>query len=237
METIDVRPAVIGMIEALGLGRHYHNLWWDKVSRRRSPWTNWSRENRVVFIHVPKNAGTSLYATFGMDVPDNTHCPVTGFLASDAKRYHDSYSFGFVRNPWDRMVSAFQYLKHKPISDDDKRWATQTLAPFDTFEDFMIAMERPIFRNRVVGWRHFKPQWHFLTNWSGRDAVNYVGRFETLAKDVEIIGQAIGVKPNLTFQNSTQREPYWTYYTAESRKRVAQIYAKDIARYGYAWKK
>ena len=235
MATIDVRPAVIGTIEALGMGRIYHNLWWDRVSRQRSPWTDWSQKNRVVFIHVPKNAGTSLYETFGMDVPDNTHCPVTGYLASDAARFHDSYSFGFVRNPWDRIVSAFQYLKHQPISDDDKRWATQTLAPFETFEDFMVAMERRSFRNRVVGWRHFKPQWHFLTDWSGRNAVNYIGRFETLAKDVDIIGDAIGVTPQLTLKNSTERKPYFNYYSPQSRRLVAKIYAKDITRYNYAW--
>ena len=133
MATLAFRPAVIGTIEALGIGRLYHNLWWDRVSRQRSPWTNWSRENRVVFIHVPKNAGTSIYEAFDMDIPDNTHCPVTGYLASDGDRFFDSFSFGFVRNPWDRMVSAFHYLKHKPISDDDKRWAAQMLAPFDTF--------------------------------------------------------------------------------------------------------
>lgn len=237
MATIDVRPTVIGSIEALGMGRIYHNLWWNRFSRKQSPWTDWSRENRVVFIHIPKNAGTSLYATFGMDVPENTHCPVTGYLASDAALFHDSFSFGFVRNPWDRMVSAFQYLKHKPISDDDKRWAAQTLAPFETFEDFMMALESARFRNRVVGWRHFKPQWHFLTNWAGHNAVNYVGRFENLAEEVDIIGNKIGVTPQLTIENSTQRKPYFNYYTPESRKRVAQIYAEDITRYGYTWRR
>jgi len=171
METIDVRPAVIGTIEALGIGRLYHNFWWDRVSRRHSPWTDWSRKNRVVFIHVPKNAGTSLYETFGMDVPENTHCPVTGYLASDAARYHDSYSFGFVRN----------------------------------------------------------------SDWSGRNAVDYIGRFETLAKDVDIIGDAIGVTPQLMFKNSTERKHYFNYYTPESRRLVARIYAKDISRYDYAW--
>jgi len=235
MSPKELRPAVIGSIQALGLGRAYHNMWWDRRSRRKSPWTDWAREHGVVFIHIPKNAGTSIYSTFGMDVPPNTHCPVAGFLAADAEAYRAAYSFGFVRNPWDRMVSAFHYLKEKPISDDDKRWATANLSDFETFQAFMAGLQNRNFRNRVLIWRHFKPQWHFLADWSGKDAVSFIGRYENLEADIAEIGEAIGVEPALTRENVTQKAHYSTYYTPESRALVERMYREDLQRYGYTF--
>jgi len=229
------RPAMTGTIQALGLGRYYHNYWWDRRSRKKSPWTDWARRHGVVFIHIPKNAGTSVYSTFGMDVPANTHCPVAGVLAVDADAFRAAYSFGFVRNPWDRIVSAFHYLKHKPISEDDKRWAAENLTEFETFEAFIAGMEKSSFRNRVLMWRHFKPQWHFLSDWSGKDAVSFIGRFESLEADIATIGAAIGITPELTRENVTKTADYSTYFTPAARDLVARIYAEDIARYGYAY--
>ena len=236
-QTIDVRPAVTGTIEALGIGRFYHNLWWNRDSRRQSPWTEWSRENRVVFIHVPKNAGTSLYAAFRHGC-SGQHALSRNWLSclGCSDRYHDSYSFGFVRNPWDRMVSAFQYLKHKPISDDDKRWAAQTARPVRHIRRL---------HDRDGTRRLSQPRRGMAAFQTAMAFPNRLGRAQRrrLRRTVRNLSRRCRNYRARDWRYATayarrtaqQRKPYFNYYTPESRRRVARIYSKDIARYGYTW--
>ena len=224
-----------GLVALCGLGRRYHDLWWRRQVRHHSPWTAWNREHGAVFVHVPKNAGTSMYATFGMEAPAHTHCPVTGYLASDRGAYLRAFSFAFVRDPFARAVSAFRYLKRQPIGEDDERWAEQHLGPFDDFESFAEALERPLFAAQVLSWRHFMPQWYFLADARGRERVGFIGRVETLGADVARIGERLALAPHLRHVNATGAKPVAPdAVDPRVRATIARLYAEDYRRYGYS---
>ena len=176
-----------------------------------------------------------MYSTFHMDVPEHTHCPPAGYIESDRARYYESFSFAFVRNPWDRMVSAFHYLKHVPKSDDDVRWASENLSSYACFGDFMQAMKSRSVALRIMSWRHFLPQSYFIYDVRGRKLVNYVGRFEILQEEVEYIGERIGIDPVLTRENATVKKDYRLHYTKSSRNLVERLYRNDINRFGYTF--
>lgn len=216
-----------------GLGGAYQNLWWRQRSRNRSPWTDWNREKRAVFVHVPKNAGTSVYASLDIKAPRETHCTAYGYKTSDPGAWQDAFTFGFVRNPWDRFVSAFHYLKHQPLSRDDAQWCQQVLSPFDDFSQFAIAMRDRSFRSSVLMWRHFSPQCYYFSDLRGHLIVDYLARFERISEEFEFLGKKLNVGVSEKRENAVERAPYQGYYDDTLRDIVGRVYARDIQLFGY----
>lgn len=68
-------------------------------------------KHKFVFVHIPKCAGVSIYHVFQTERKDQHHkrlCDLCAETRSTTKNY---FKFCFVRNPWDRMVSSFNYQK------------------------------------------------------------------------------------------------------------------------------
>ena len=76
-----------------------------------SPNLNINKENNFVFIHVPKTGGVSIRKSlFDQDIGPHTTA-LDQRIYMGKKKYNDFSVIAFVRNPWDRLVSAFFYLK------------------------------------------------------------------------------------------------------------------------------
>jgi hypothetical protein len=82
-----------------------------------------SHRHRFVFIAIPKNASTSIRAALGphSDVLSGDRDPYYHHVSASALRDHfaerewdwDGYfKFAVVRNPWERVVSQYRYLRH-----------------------------------------------------------------------------------------------------------------------------
>lgn len=217
-----------------GLGRPYQNRWWKRRVKKVDPWTDWNRAQKTVFIHIPKNGGTSMYNTFGMDHPPETHCPVVGYREADPERWAGAFKFAFVRNPWDRFVSAFHYLKRKPLSEDDRLWAEQVLSECEDFDAFMTRLRASrTFLGTVMMWRHFAPQWWYVTDEAGDMQVDHFGRFEDFAKEVGVIGDKLGIETEMVHENKVARAHYSDFYTPDSVDFVGRLYKGDIKRFSY----
>lgn len=221
-------------IYAAGFGRQYLNLWWSRRAGSVNPWTDWNRDTKTVFIHIPKNGGTSMYNTFGMDHPPETHCPVVGYRYSDPERWAETFSFAFVRNPWDRFVSAFHYLKRKPLTEDDRLWSQQNLSECEDFEGFVTKLQSSrSFLGTVMMWRHFAPQWWYVADESGKVIIDHLGRFEDFATEVGVIGDKLGISTNVVHENKVTRAHYSDYYSPETVDFVGRLYKGDIKRFSY----
>lgn len=228
------RNAAKALVYRVGLGPLYYNGWWVLRARRRNPWQPWNRANRAVFVHVPKNAGSSTYRTFGIPEPAETHCTAIGYRSANPALWRDCFRFAITRNPWDRFVSAFHYLKRKPASADDAAWAACMLGEFDEFAAFEAAMVRSRdLQARVMMWRHFTPQWFFLCDLRGRLLVDHLARFENLEQDLRAIGETIGIDARPARVNVVERAAYQEYYSPAGRDLVGRLYARDAALFGY----
>ncbi len=195
-----------------------------------NPWTKHHRKRGCIFIHIPKNAGNSVSQVI-YDKPFLGHDPLSHFFAFDAESAAQSFKFAFSRNPWDRLVSAYQYLKSPERSGIDRAFAELHLAESLDFRDFVHALED---RPELLAWHHFRPQNEFIKV-DGKISVDYVGSVECIAKDFDKVAQRLGIDRRLPRLNASRRTDYRQYYDDTAAERVARIYQEDVNIFDYSF--
>ena len=126
------------------------------------------------------------------------------------------FRFGFVRNPWDRLVSEFYWR------EEDK---TGSFADFASYACGCVA-ERSDLEGKNS---HFRPQHELLDG-----EMDFIGRFESYQTDVTRVFRQLGLEGvSLPHDNKTPHLHYAHYYEATTRRKVHDAYAADVERFGY----
>lgn len=220
-----------------------------------------SDKYKCIFVHIPKAAGQSIERFFLKHHrlswndraplllrynPDPTkgperlaHLTVSeyvrcGYVSKDELSTY--FKFSFVRNPWDRIVSEYNYRDyHKNMC----------------FKEF-LTKGMPNKSNYSDAYRHLLPQYDFLHDDAGNLLVDFVGRFEKLQSDFDYVCAQLGfndtqlphvnssrkhsLMDNINIFKSNQnkkRKKYTDYYDDETQKIVESMYLKDIKAFGY----
>jgi hypothetical protein len=202
-----------------------------------------SHRHKLLFVHVAKNAGTSITHALrplaGGELRRKIgrilrrHGIITRLDASPypahstaaelrrllgPARYARYFSFAIVRNPWDRHVSFFHYIRRDSTHHQH--------ALFQEFPDFTA----------YARWRIDNPnrlQRTLVCDDEGRLLVNFIGRYENLAADFSTVCGRVGATIDLPRKNVSNDRPYREFYNAESRDLIARATAPDIELFGY----
>jgi hypothetical protein len=208
-----------------------------------------SHTKRFAFIHVPKTGGCSVKLALEQFADDvlryrpnrwldrcgihvnyfapwpfkrfRTHTPAAILhreLPPDV--YADLFTFAFVRNPWDLLVSSYHFLR-RDHSHRRGRLA-ERLGSFSTYVDYELR------RGKL-------PQSRMLTSHHGRLLVDFVGRFETLEADFAAVCRHLRVVARLPHVNAVSHDDYRAHYTPRLAAAVADGFGEDIERFGYAF--
>lgn len=191
---------------------------------------------RCLFVHVPKAAGVAVVeCLFGHRGGGHTTYREYERLFERAYRVRDFgqyYSFAFVRNPWDRLHSAYEFLRGGGMLPADAEFARRVLLPYPDFRTFVQGWVTP---ESVRSWLHFVPQVEFLKNEHGAIPLSFIGRYERLHEDYEHVRTRLGFGGPLAERNRTaNRTPWRDAYDAETAAIVGRAYAEDIERLGYS---
>ena len=87
------------------------------------------RKGDVEFIHINKTGGSSIEKALGLPFSHQTASMRVARLGTE--EWNRRYSFTFVRNPWDRLVSQYHYRKSRGRLRRDidfPAWIRATLA-------------------------------------------------------------------------------------------------------------
>ena len=171
--------------------------------------------SNVLFIHVPQTAGTSMEDR--LFIGGGGHQTIRDFRAVNG-----AFKFSFVRNPWDRFVSAYFCQNHVEMSR----------AGFNRFiQAAVLAPERyPV---AGINRTHFLPQWHFLLDNDDAIGVDFIGKYESLREDWSYICNKVGATDELGHRRKVDHEPYEYYYTPDSWDAIAKMYERDIELFLY----
>jgi hypothetical protein len=202
-----------------------------------------SHAHRCIFVHVPRSGGTSIEDAIwpGSRTVDDLWM---GFISTFHNPYHtgglqhlpakmlrevvgadifeEYFKFSFIRNPWDKAVSQYCYMRRRP----DLR----ALIGMDEHDDFKTYL-RLIRTAAHVQW---EPQHAILCDDAGKLLVDDLGRYETFAIDVARMLARLDMTAPLSHANRSERAPLDHYYDSEAIDMVAEMYAEDIRLFGYA---
>jgi sulfotransferase famil protein len=206
------------------------------LGRRYNPYSEWHRENQAIFVHIPRTAGTSFALAAG---PPKQHVPLSRYAVCDPTAFSDYFKFCFVRNPWDRALSAYSIMNAAKADKrwpDGRLWSRKYLSDYPTFEGFVLALQDRTVRAPIMAYPQFRPQLDWLTlPRSTKVEIDFVGRFETLTEDYSIVARRLGLYEPLPTGNASEHQPYREAYSTKMRAIVADLYAADIDAFDYSF--
>ena len=147
---------------------------------------------------------------------------MAGYQAVLAPRlFAECFKFTFVRNPWDRLVSAFFYLKNKDMRSN-QQWAEKNLSQFQDFNSFVTQWLTP---ENIWSYVFFRPQYQFICLEGKQPAVDFIGFYENLHPDFDVICDRIKSPARLQEKNcnALRDRDFREYYTDETRDIVAKL--------------
>ncbi len=178
-------------------------------------------EQRITFIHNPKTAGTSVstwtvknFKTIQRSNHVN-HSEVYDFFPNTG------FTFGVVRNPWERMASWFHMLQESC-----------------TFDDFLYSR----INNQISVGLTFQPKVLWARNWYNLgtcqyewfgESTDYILRFESLENDFKIIQEKLNCYQPLPVENKGIDFDYRTMYNDSTAEYIHDVFLKDIIEYDY----
>ncbi|MBV8978583.1 MAG: sulfotransferase family 2 domain-containing protein [Alphaproteobacteria bacterium] len=196
----------------------------------------WIESRRLLFVHNPKCAGTSVHKALMTQFPDAkalwgrryesgrdairdlAHMTVAEARAelglTEAFR-----SFGFVRDPYARFVSSYRHLKH--WNRDLERLTPEELA-FDLLDEERIRFD----------WKfiHFAPQYRFFYEGPVRTAEIY--KVEDMSAAWAAASKAFGLSAGLPRENRLDGEG-GTGLSHGVIARLNLLYARDFKLFDY----
>jgi hypothetical protein len=117
------------------------------------------------------------------------------------------YKFSFDRNPWDKVISFYYYS----VGDTNKE-------PFSEFLDL----------------KKYKETYNFpIYTINNHLAVDYIGKYESLENDLNVICKKIGLPfddwlPNAKGSFRKNRQPYQTQYNQQQKEMVQNYFKAEI---------
>lgn len=192
------------------------------VPVRIAQWRH-DRWGEFVFIHINKTGGSSIEAALG--VPLDHHTAEQKVRQLGVPAWNQRFTFSFVRNPWDRTVSHYQFRL-----DRNHRGLRAAGISFADWVRLAFVDHDPLVRDRD---QMFVPQIDWLTDRHGAVLVDRIFRFERLAEDFAEVAATVGVANELPHQKASRRSHYVDYYDDRTVEIVAQAFAPDIKRFGY----
>ena len=193
---------------------------------------------KTIFIHIPKNAGSSIKNYFKYSSSYNTHRTIDQIKQENPEAYNSYRKFAIVRNPYDRMVSWYFYLKkemEKEHLKGDWRWKSGEYFASNFKEWVKYPMGDHYPKWKISNTSNSKdlikcnisllsPQYAWID-----DTVNIL-KYENISKDLNNFFEE---QIDIPIFNNSKHEYYLNYYDKDSLDIVYDRYKQDFDKFNY----
>lgn len=203
-----------------------------------------SDTHEFIFVHIRKSAGSSIRDTLepiSIQKPTDNWSKIRARflnLERDYRHYpyrqHQSihlvmrliprelferyFKFAFVRNPWDRLISEFEFVKRSAYHGRNKKVRNMS---FETYIDYQAK-------------RHDAHQANMICDKNDKVLIDFVAKFERLKDDWKYVCDRIDIKgAELSHRKNAKIKDYSRYYSLETSKKVAALWARDVEVFEY----
>jgi hypothetical protein len=209
------------------------------------------REHELFFHRIPKNANSSLVTSVsqmmqGAELPTaikdkrrlkKVQVRPSELSAEEAKAVETYFKFFVVRNPYDRVLSAYlsKIVRRAKAGKPSKlRGGSKPVTEAPSFEQFC----RMLANGALYRDRHWTPQIEYLV--FPKDRYDFIARLESIDKDFEVLAQKLGRSsaasgmvaedPRHSTNASARRKEF---YTGPLYDLVFDLYRADFEAFGY----
>jgi len=211
-----------------------------------------SRGRRYIFVHIPKTGGTAMALalearamaddilvgdtpkarrrkgrlkgvnTAGRLWKHSSLAEAEGLITR--AEMADLFTFTLVRNPWDRVVSYYHWLRVQGFDHPAVALARRV--------DFAGFVTDPATRASL----HAAPYGAYLRDAAGVEHADLFIRLEHLKADLDPLEAHLGFALKVPRANVSDRGRDWRpYYDDDTAQAVEEACAEDIARFGYGF--
>lgn len=205
-------------------GFHVFPNWLNEKLGRRSVYTDHYDQKKLILIHTPKTAGTSLSKVlYGSDP---WHYSSTNLRFISPTKFRAYRKVAFVRNPFSRLLSTYNYALYWVNQNPNS--SIKFVTAFPNFEDFVMnGLSESIVRNHYFFWTY----WKYLSL-DDELAMDEVGRFEHFESEVKRIFPEIETEiPRINVGKGSK--DYRNAYSQAMIQKVTSLYKEDLKQFNY----
>jgi len=172
-------------------------------------------EHKAIFVHIPKNAGTSIETLFSnrsFRIQPNKHDTIHDIKRKFPELYKSYRKFTIIRNPYDKMVSWYFYLKR------------------NIGEKHEIIEFNEWIKDPQQFWHANDPVYFLDSQHTWIDDTVEIIKFENLNKE---LNEFFNKDLDLPLVNESSHEHFSNYYNKKSYDIIYSRYKKDFEKYNY----
>lgn len=210
-----------------------------------------SHKYKCIFVEVPKTGSTSVRAILGKAVRPHLNLWENKKLMENywtrhggrknrmlesfylllpkerrneigARQFESYFKFGFVRNPWDRVVSLYERAEALQLKERM------------TFEEFVDWIEYS--SSTCVHSSPHRYQLDWFVDPNGKVLADFIGRFERLEEDWAFVAEKLRIAEKLPHSRANARARHYTeYYNERTRDVIGRKFKVDVERFDYVF--
>lgn len=190
-----------------------------------------NHEKKLIFIHIPKNAGTSIIKAMGVEnfYMDKT---IEQYKEHYQDYWNDYIKFTSIRDPIDRFISAYKFARM-----DQSGWFSATGEEglekhhhYDLCNSMNInEYTSYIYKNPKEFDRWIIPQTFIISNENKEIEIDYYVRYENLLEDLK----KIGIENIEKLNTSRIEDDKVIQLTRKSKNMLYEIYDIDYQNFSY----
>jgi len=182
-----------------------------------------------IFIHIPKCAGNAVQQSLFREVVFGHQTIRQYQIALPKPLYDKTWKFTVTRDPWERIVSAWRFLKAGGLHKHDADYFAENLSRYASFDHFVN--DWLVYQDLdQCGCVHFKTQMHYIKGFDGNLSLDCIVKLSDLSGEYEKLKRRFG-GGELIVDNETKGAlvDHGSFYTSkETAANISRIYAEDI---------